>query len=407
MTTKVTPETEVADSEMINENTDEYVYRCPHCDTIYADERHTRVHITRADDAAHRHRNGFMPEEEIEVIDADGEVIDTRSRRPEEVDLTDVTIDDFPADLSHKRKHALVVATRHPEADTLRELTDMVRERIENSDWEISPPSKPTVSRALDEYYHLDESDEVSTESEEKTLADLTLIQQAAIIGKLVLPDEPDTSIADRIGCACSYPGQISDEKEHVLTPLQTRLEQGDDIEAVLTDELTADTLAALIDKEFLSEIPLDVQSLAAEMDVDEASSTGLLATIVEETDPKTSSDSNWGSPVDHTSGMHAVPDDPFGSTNGDPADSDGLNSQSSDADLDSTDDIGADETQPDDLPAPAVVTEIAALKQKVAFFRQTINPVSQTDEQMALLESFAEQIEQSCEAMLDAADHT
>jgi hypothetical protein len=127
----------------------------------------------------------------------------------------------------------------------------------------------------------------------------------------------------------------------------------------------------------------------------------------VEEAASETSSDSQWGSPVGHANGMHAIPDDPFGSTNGDSADSDGLNSQSSDADLTSTDGIDADETQPDDLPAPAVVTEIAALKQKVAFFRQTVNPVSQTDEQMALLESFAEQVEQSCEAMLDASGHT
>ncbi len=406
MTAKATPETEVADSEITNESTDEYVYRCPHCHTTYADERHTRVHITRADDTAHRHRHGLMPEEEIEVINADGEVIDTRSRRPEEVDLTDVTIDDFPADLSHKRKHALVVATRNPETDNRRELTDMVRDRLESSDWETSPPSVPTVSRALDGFYHPHESDETSIESDEQTLADLTLIQQATIIAKLVLPNEPDTSIADRIGCACSYPGQISDEKEHILTPLQTRLEQGEDIETVLTDGLTADTLAALIDKGFLSEIPLDVQSLATEMDVDEASS-GLLATIVEEAASETSRDSQWGSPVGHANGMHAIPDDPFGSTNGDSAESDGPNSQSSDADLDPTDDIDADEAQPDDLPASAVVTEIAALKQKVAFFRQTINPVSQTDEQMALLESFAEQVEQSCEAMLDASDHT
>ena len=154
MTAKAIPDPELEDSVTTNDSTDEYTYRCPHCDASYADERLARVHITRADDPTHHHRNGLMPEEEIEVVDDNGQIVATRSKRPEDVDLSEVSMRDFPTDLTTKRKHALVVATRHPEIDNRRELTTMVHERLADNSWETSPPSHQTVRRALDEFYH-------------------------------------------------------------------------------------------------------------------------------------------------------------------------------------------------------------------------------------------------------------
>ena len=437
MTSKVTPVTEMTDSDVTDGNSDGHEYRCPHCETTYSDERLTRVHITRADDTTHRHRHGFMPEEEIEVIGADGEMIDTQSRRPEEVDLSDISIDVFPEGLSDKRAHTLVVATQHPETDNRRKLTEMVREQIENSDYDVSPPSHQTVRRAIDDFYYPHDSDNESSEVENETLADLTPIQQAIVVAKLVLPDESNTDIADRIGCARSYPGQIQDRKGHVLKRLQAQVNQEDGLTVVLADEFTADALVTLLDEGFLSEIPLDLESLVTEMDVDETSTAGLLATVGGK-GSETSNDPQWGSPLDHTTGMCAVPDAPFGSANsGDRSESDGSNHQlsdttpvtadggSQDTPLGSDTDVTVDDddhagmassNSPDedssrsedgDAPPDAVIAEIATLRQKVAFFRQTLGPVSQTDQQMALLESFAGQVEQSCKAVLETADHS
>jgi hypothetical protein len=73
---------------------DVYTYGCPYCETAYSDERLTRVHITRATDAAHQNRYGLMPEEEIEKRDAEGTVVKTISRRPEELEFGSVLTPD-------------------------------------------------------------------------------------------------------------------------------------------------------------------------------------------------------------------------------------------------------------------------------------------------------------------------
>jgi hypothetical protein len=310
-----------------------------------------------------------------------------------------------------------------------------VVDRLETGDWDTSPPSHQTVRRALDAFYHPHRSDEQSAEPSDETLADLTPIQQSIIIAKVMLPEEANTAIADRTGCASSYPGQISTRKEHILTDLRSRVEEGEDIETILEEELSDSALAGLIKDGYLSDIPIDVQSLAGEMDVDEASSTGLLATIVEETNPAPS-DSQWGSPVENTKGMQAVPETPFGVADRDRMESDSTNGQSSDSSSGSNDslnmigtrsdtdsesvsndssstettadsDPNTDDTtnlvdETDDSPS-AVVSEIISLQEQVKFFKETLEPICDTNEQMILLKSFAEQVEQSCKAMQKA----
>lgn len=441
MTANVTPATDMADSTGSNKQTDAQ-YRCPHCEATYADERLTRVHITRADDSAHRHHNGLMPEEEIEVLNADGAMIETRSRRPTKIELSNITVDAFPGELSDKRAHILVIATHHPDIDNRRQLTDMVRNRIENGGYDVSPPSAQTVRRALDAFYQPHDAGE-SVEADDETLADLTPTQQAILIGQLVLPKESNTGIADRIGCAKSYPGQLKGRKEQVVTRVENRIEDGDGLIPVLADELTGDTLVTLIDEGLLSAIPVDLQSIIAEMDLDETSAAKLSDILADsESDAESTRPSQWGSPADHAKGMHAAPPEPFGTSPEDSQDDHASEPDGSDADspdlvsvstagsdsddspsetdddlADSSDDeatgapddrsadAGIDRVDDDNGPSAAVLAEIATLQQKVAFFRQTLAPVSEADEQMRLLASFAEQIEQSCEMIVDASE--
>lgn len=435
MTAKVNPETDVDGSSAIETDTDEQIYRCPHCEATYAEELLTRVHITRADDSNHRHRNGSMPEEEIEVIAEDGTIVDTRSRRPEDIDLSDVMLDDFPSDISKKQRHALVVATRHPEIDNRSELTELVVDRLETGDWDTSPPSYQTVRRALDGFYNPHDSTNNVQDPDDETLADLTPVQQSIIIARVMLSEEANTAIADRIGCASSYPGQISSRKEHILTELRSRIEK-EDIETILADELPANACTALIENGYLSEIPLNVQLLEAKMDIDDSSESEPVVAIEEDTASDISSDSQWGSPVKNTNGMHAAPETPFGpadhvesdSTDGQPTDgnsgvgdspnvvgtrsdtdpgpvSDDNNRAETTTDSESNSDDTADSSHDVDASSSAIISEITSLQEKVEFFRATLGPITKTNEQMVLLDSFADQIEQSCETMLKAHD--
>ena len=423
MTAKAIPDPEMEDSVTTNDSTDEYTYRCPHCDASYADERLVRVHITRSDDPTHRHRNGLMPEEKIEVVDDNGQIVATRSKRPEDVDLSEVSMRDFPTDLTTKRKHALVVATRHPEIDNRRELTTMVNERLADDSWETSPPSHQTVRRALDEFYHPHEDETTAVATDDETLDVLTPIQQAILIGKLALPDEANTRLADRVGCASSYPSQLVERKSHVFAGLKTRIEQGDDVETILADELSSKSLTTLVQEDLLSNLPIDADTVASDLCDGDTLTHG---TETNASDAK-SNEPQWGSPIDNANKMSAGPDDSIlasaiensTESNGSSetlavSDSSGTSSSTPSDGCDEVTDSMIDENDTDGSEIATaetetvstsgeteIVADIETLRAKVAFFRQTLDPVDDRNGETALVESFAKQVEQHCERML------
>jgi hypothetical protein len=133
---------------------------------------------------------------------------------------------------------------------------------------------------------------------------------------------------------------------------------------------------------------------------------------------------------------MQAGPETPFGVMDRDRIESDSTNGQSSDSSSGSNDslnmigtrsdtdsesvsnDSSSTETTADSDPntddtanlvdeiddsSSAVVSEIISLQEQVKFFKETLEPICDTNEQMILLKSFAEQVEQSCKAMQKA----
>ncbi len=417
--------------------TDEEGYGCPHCKETYSDERLTRIHLTRAGDKAHENRNGLMPEEEIKVLDAEGNVIERRSRRPEEIDLSTIDTDAFPDELSEKRQHVLVVASQNPTVDSRRELYRVVKERLADDDFDVEAPCERTVGRAIDEFYH-PQTSENTTEGEAESLSDLALKQQAIAITRLVKPEAGNSEIADTVGCATSYPGQVADDKRHVLSTLEDRLADGETPTSIIKKELSVDALRDLLEEDLVTDLPLDVEAVAAQMEPADESPTATGDQQLNDEPKTTGAESQWGSPTDQHNVMRAAPTSPFpgGSDDGptdetatqrtladaDSTDTTAGQSDETDRDAAVTDSNGSeghsDKERADDddgnvrLPGAGsqfggevsdIIAELQLFHAKVTFFRRTVSSMSNPHVQPAYTLSFAEQVEQHCKAILRA----
>jgi len=375
-----------------------------------------------------------MPEEDIEVINDAGDVIDTISRRPEEIDFTDVTCADFPNDLSAKRVQTLVVAAHNPTVTTRRRITELVRERLDTNETETEAPTERTVGRALDDFYHPhveDGDDETETE-----LAELTTLQQAIIITHLDDPDQPNGAIADCVQCAKSYPGQVLDKRACIVERLAARRTAGESLDDIIKETLPATALKS-ISKQLASELSVDLTALRAEMttSMDDATADT----------PDAAADgagTDWGTPRSHHGVVTAAPenhleDDPddtpptsnrsdqrtlIGATPVDNRSTDadnntGVNTEESDppissgpsennshrTDAASNNDSSAGQSVVD--PEADLITQVQEMQRNVRFFTELYETVD--DQRQALALPLAKQVEKQCEVMLRSADRS
>jgi hypothetical protein len=117
------------------------------------------------------------------------------------------------------------------------------------------------------------------------------------------------------------------------------------------------------------------------------------------------SDSTNGGSPVGNSGSNNSLNEAGTRSDKDPKSVSDDSNHTEATADSDpNTDDTANPVDKTDDSP-PADVSEIISLQEKVKFFKETLEPICDTNEQMILLKSFAEQVEQSCKAMQKAQD--
>ena len=433
-------------------------YRCPHCGTVYDNELITRVHVTRADDDQHANRNGLMPECEIEVVDDDGTVIDHRTRQPDAIDLSTLTRDDFPDDMTSKRRDAVLVAAHHPDVTTRTELTELIEEELADTDRE--PPADWTVRRALDAFYHPHESSMPTDES----FSEIPTLQQAVILANLTLPEASIAEVADRVGCAASYPPQVMERRQYLADAFTDRQAEGETLAAIVRDELSATQVAELVDSGYLDDIPIDV-----------GSSEETHATPDREDEPSTTSerlDSDWGAPTDDHGVMTASP--PLSSTSDEhdeseqtsrdagqattqPAGDEPSTEKTADTDgqtiegveavtetttethtaaetLDATSDggsastaVGAETVEPGpsgaELPQSAgerdvvagdaasghphltLLHEVRQLKSNLRFFRQSLSPVDETPHEKSLVISLTERTEAQCDRIIQRTE--
>lgn len=380
-------------------------YRCPYCNATYQHELHVRVHITRADDIDHLNHNGMMPEVEVEVVDENGDVIETISRRPAEIDTDALTAAGYPAEYKEQHRHILLVAARNAQEDTYSTIHDKVEERLAERDIEV--PSYSTTRRVIRDFYQPTRgttSAEKTSESDQ-TLGGYTAKQQAILIARVVSPEAPAITIAKQIGCAPSYPSQVLSEADAIVDQLASEAAEADDLDAAIRDALTDEDIRELDERGLLEDVEIDLPVDDQDGETDTA----------DKTDAADESDSEWGSPIADANVMSAAPegfeqatigddDDATGGIETDGADAADADSHSGEAETTES----ADETGDDPAPeTPIPKKELQDLKEKIGFLRATFarSVDSDTDSdaaEYAVVVGVAEQIEQQCEAIIE-----
>lgn len=172
--------------------------RCPFCAyTAPLDEggeRLVRVHITRENDAAHEHRNGFMPEVHVAFVDENGEFIDQVSFDESEVERDgEITTEMMPSPLTDKQEAVIRKAILNPHLG-VREITDELEEEMGED-----APSYSYTYGTLQKFVRRPEVDEGDDDDEFVGYDDLTNPRQRLVdeIMKIPVDDEDDPADPD------------------------------------------------------------------------------------------------------------------------------------------------------------------------------------------------------------------
>lgn len=241
-------------------NDQQLAYQCPFCDTQYSHEILTRVHVERSEDTAHINQKGSMPETKIKVVNEDGEVVDTLSKRPQDIDFRELTLDDIPDEYNDQHKCIILAGAYNPRESNYKAL-EKGEEKEDgvigsNSIMEehgLEKLSYSTVRRVIREFYRPEEvkaEKQSKNKSGDKSLSDLTLKQQAIVIAHLANPAEGKSKIADRAGDASNaYPSSVYDTAEEIINQISKEIQAGTPVRKAILAELDVDDIKALYER--------------------------------------------------------------------------------------------------------------------------------------------------------------
>lgn len=348
----------------ITDQQNNHRYQCQFCETIYENEITARVHITRSDDEIHQNHNGLMPDTEIDILGKDGEVIDSVSRRPDEITVDNFSADQLPSEYPEHQRKILQIATQNPYEQEYTTLEDLIVSEFEELDLKI--PSYSTIRRVVKEFYDPQSPDQAEAED----LDDLTPKQQAIIIAHTLLPDEPKSTIADRVGCASSYPAQVFDRAPHVVQQLGQK-NDGDIVEAIQS-ELSEESIIELTSRELVADLPIEFAAIDDRNSEDVVTDSG---------DEDSNQQSLWGSPIENETGLRGVPEPE--------PDQSKFDSEEADS-----------ETQNSSQTDEEVLDAIADLHQELRFLSD-IFAHAEPHQNTNLVTAVAEQVEERCESIL------
>lgn len=354
--------------------TDKYTYGCPYCGETYSNELHTRVHVTRSTDSSHLNHNGMMPETEIKQLD-DGDVVDTISRRPRDIDPSELTIDDYPDSLPGHHKHTLLIAARNPHENTYTKLAETANQRLTQHD--IEAVSYSTIRRVIRSFYGPQvDSSEHSESAEQEQLTDLTAKQQALVIARLMHSEASLVSLASKVDCAESYPPQVMSRAAPIISRLNSKIEEGNAPQDVIVEALDCDAITDLRKRDLLTDVDIDLPEAVPDEE---------------------SQQDEWGSPVSNAEGLTASPSYSDNRSNG----------QSPLSNTPSTDEIepssSSEDTDDEGTKSSDIShSEINQLRNHMAFVRAVLDRLDANNREFELIAGFATEIEQICEDILE-----
>lgn len=232
-------------------------YQCPYCDATYGHEYFARAHVTICDDDAHLNRNGLMPEVEIDVVSTDGDHVETVAREVRTTDLKTLTRADVPDSYTTKQATAILGAAQSPHYESRRALAEQLATEYDDSDF---VPGEWTVGRAIDNFYvdSMDKSDTTSDDATDKQLADLTPLQQVAVLLQVSSPELTDVETAKRIDCSDTHVWNVRQQYADLIERLSAEYEDGSDLETIITEALPEASIAEL-SRAYGDALPVDI----------------------------------------------------------------------------------------------------------------------------------------------------
>ena len=235
-TTQNTHNTHADTTQDSHEHDHEYEYVCPHCNHTYPTEALVRVHVTRSQHATHANKHGFMPEITITQHDSrTGEIIEELTTRPRDWNLEhDLTLNDIPT--THPLEHRIIILTaaQHHNINEYKTLHEHATAKLEEHE-HAEPVSYATTRRVIRQYFrpveHANDQARYNapatarvdggTNNETEAFSKATAKQQALIVATIAHPNANNTTIANKIGVAKSYPVQVQDRFKNVINDLQ------------------------------------------------------------------------------------------------------------------------------------------------------------------------------------------
>lgn len=249
---------------------------CGICGESFPTELLARVHLSRAEDADHLTIDGFdcspVP---IEVTDQDGAmympVLESRDPRDAtHVNASDVPLEDPRLPKGADERHRLIIAAAASQYDApYKEIAKSVSEHFREEG--LEPLSYGTIRRVIRDYFQPAADQQPGSSDGEERLGDLTPTQQAVVISLFADPDATDAEIADRVGCARSYPSQVRDRAVDIIARIAGKHSAGTRLADAIAPELTGDDLTALRAHGYLDALGIDTGALNAAVTSDEA----------------------------------------------------------------------------------------------------------------------------------------
>jgi hypothetical protein len=95
----------------------------------------------------------------------------------------------------------------------------------------------------------------------DESFSEIPVLQQAIIIANPTLPEASIAEVADRIGCAASYPPKVMERRQYLVDAFGDRQAEGNTLAAIVRDKLFAAHIEDLVESGYLDDIPIDVGS--------------------------------------------------------------------------------------------------------------------------------------------------
>lgn len=203
------------------------------CGAEFSSEPLVRTHIALADDSEHDTRSGYMPEDEVLVLDETGSVVETRSGGGFTSETGDISSEELPEGLDQYRTQLIRTAAENTNVDTFQELVDRVNGAYQMKG--LKKRSYTFVKNNLDDFFELS-----SQEDSETTIEDLTSKQRRVIEARRENPSMGPTELAEEADVDPSYPGRVLDEFSDLVTEEESEEEETTEDETV--DETVDET---------------------------------------------------------------------------------------------------------------------------------------------------------------------